>query len=129
MRPWSHHIHCQGGLYGGSSGAPFILRNGRVTAIHVESSKAAESIDTNALSTMPILDAIELVSETVYSNTMVHGSISTDLYLAKCPTLLRALANIGADFASSLFAGGIVKLPCHSSNMTSRNHFSYLIIS
>ena len=98
-RPSPHHIYCQGGLYGGSSGAPFILRNGRVVAIHIESSKAAESIDIDAMRKLSVHDAIELVSETVNSNTMVHGSISTGLYIAKCPTLVQTLAHIGADLA------------------------------
>lgn len=94
-RPTSHHIHCQGGLFGGSSGAPFILRNGRVVAIHIESSNAAETVAR----AMSVRDAIELVSETVNSNTTVYGSISTGLYIARCPTLLRTLADIGADLA------------------------------
>ena len=81
-RPTAHHIHCQGVLFGGSSGAPFILRNGRVAAFHLESFNSAETIDAEAVKQMEPQDAIELISETVNSNATSYGSICRGLYIA-----------------------------------------------
>ena len=96
-RPSLHHIYCQGSLYGGSSGAPFILRNGRVVGFHQESLNAAKSVDLDIMKNMSAQEVIELVSETVNSNTTVYGSISSGLYIAKCRILVQTLVKIGAD--------------------------------
>lgn len=57
--PTEHHVKVDFGLFSGSSGAPFILRNGRVVAFHQESFSQAEEI-----SSLPPSD-IDTVSDTV----------------------------------------------------------------
>jgi hypothetical protein len=80
--PTRHHIRGNMGLFSGSSGAPFVLRNGYCFAMHVEG--------RNAVVAVPIgyKDDAEVVSETVNSNVHTHASRCSGLYFQKCRRLV-----------------------------------------
>ena len=90
--PTEHHVKVDFGLFSGSSGAPFILRNGRVVAFHQESFSQAEEI-----SSLPPSD-IDTVSDTVNSNAHSHASLSSGILIGSHATLLKALTDLGVAY-------------------------------
>lgn len=95
-RPTAHHVACNVGLFGGSSGGPFISRRGGAIGMHVESVSAARDIDTTAIAFMPaVSDAIEILSETVNSHANGHASFSRAVLFRTCPKLIDALHQLG----------------------------------
>lgn len=94
-RPTAHHVACSVGLYSGSSGGPFISRTGGAVAMHVESVNSAKEIDTTAVRSMPVDNAIELISETVNSHANSHASFSRALVIRSCNALVHKLHELG----------------------------------
>jgi hypothetical protein len=90
-----HHISCVGGLFAGSSGAPFITREGKVVGFHVESVNESEEIDATTFTTLTYDEKFELISDTVNSNAGVHSSLCASLNISKCKKLREALNDIG----------------------------------
>jgi hypothetical protein len=87
--PREHHIDGTRGLYSGSSGAPFVLRNGFAFAMHVESRNEATSIPDH------LRDDAEVISNTVCSNAGVHASRCSGIYFKTLPALLDQLRQLG----------------------------------
>lgn len=90
----THKMRCAGqGLMKGSSGAPYILRNGKVVAIHVEAYGDAEAVvfpegTDNAAK-------LETLTRSSLSGSNFHGSLSYALLIRKCPGLLAFFAENG----------------------------------
>jgi len=86
-----HHIYCNKGLFSGSSGAPFILRNGRVIGLHVESINESKEVSMDGQAHLQtandIWGALEVVSNTVNSNAHSHGSTCKALKFSSCRQL------------------------------------------
>jgi hypothetical protein len=100
-KPTKHHSPCSGGLFAGSSGAPFVTRDGFVVGFHVESINSARAIETPQLQaklatgvTADLNDAIELVSETVNSNSRVHASLCRALCIGSCSKLVETIERV-----------------------------------
>lgn len=91
--PTKHHIKCSGGLFSGSSGAPFVMRDGRVIGFHCESinSKREENIEGKTVDEEPV----EILSETVNSHANNHASFCRALLIGKCKKLVGVLAEFG----------------------------------
>ena len=94
-RPTNHHVACNVGLYGGSSGGPFISRSGGAIGMHIESVSTAREIDKTAIAAMSASDAVEILSETVNSHANGHASFSRALLFRTCPGLINALQGLG----------------------------------
>jgi len=90
--PGRHHVQCSGGVFKGSSGAPFVNRDGFVVGIHVESFNEAIPVDIPPQTLVE--DAISMISDTINSNINVHASLCNALVLGKCPKLLEALQTL-----------------------------------
>jgi hypothetical protein len=88
--PTTHHIPCSGGLYAGSSGGPFVNREGFCVGMHVESINSAEAAPSS-ISNALVDEAIEIISNTVNSYSNNHDSICRALQLGKCPQLINML--------------------------------------
>jgi hypothetical protein len=91
-----HHMTCEIGAFKGSSGAPYVLRDGRAVGIHVESfseTKQLDDDDVNAL--QEVNEQIEIISDTVNSNAENYSSLSTVLLIHKCPKLIDLLVEFG----------------------------------
>lgn len=83
--PFYHKVACSGpGLLKGSSGAPHVLRNGKVIGILVEGVNDNEGVRFEEGSDYEFTDSLT-VSAVSYSDT--HGSISHALLISKCPKL------------------------------------------
>lgn len=93
-RPTTHHVACNVGLYSGSSGGPFISRNGGAVAMHVESISSARTTDVD-VNSMAEEDAMEILSESVNSHANNHASFSRALLFRTCPKLISALGQLG----------------------------------
>jgi hypothetical protein len=94
-RPSTHHVTCDGGLCSGSSGAPFVSREGYVVGMHVErisQARPISSADTWGLSSS---DTIEVVSDSVFSIGSNHASYCRALLLHNCKKLMDLLAERG----------------------------------
>lgn len=84
--PTNHHVSCSGpALMKGSSGAPYVNRNGFVVGIHVESRNDAEEVNADEN-----VD-FELFSNSINSIANSHGSISVALLIGKCQQLVNYL--------------------------------------
>jgi len=92
-KPMAHHITCTGGLFAGSSGAPFVTREGYAVGLHVESINSAKIISVDEVSSFSAdtQSAIEIISETVNSSSNSHASLSRALYLGKCKKLIETI--------------------------------------
>ena len=88
-RPKKHHVEGNKGLFRGSSGAPFVLRNGYAFAMHLESRNEAISVPEGKR------DDAEVISNTIHSNAQVHASRCSGLYLKTCSELLSRLLELG----------------------------------
>jgi len=95
-----HHVCVSKGLFSGSSGSPFLLRNGQVVGMHQESHNEAVDIDEPSLKKRIIAkddvwDVITVVSDSVISSGRVHASMAQGLWLSKCTSLMTFLdANV-----------------------------------
>jgi len=96
-----HHIRCQGGLFAGSSGAPYVTRRGFVVGMHVESANEAHMIEADFTS-MTTSEAIELVSDTINSNTNVHSSILKAIQFSKCRRLCETLRSLQIPLSNTI---------------------------
>jgi hypothetical protein len=90
-QPTRHHIICSGGLFAGSSGAPFVVREGFVIGMHVE------SINSQALIPNDAYNSLEIISETVNSNSHSHASLSRALVFGSCKKLVAELEIVGVE--------------------------------
>ena len=90
-RPTRHHIICSGGLFPGSSGAPFVVREGFVIGMHVE------SINSQTLIFEDEYNSLEIISETVNSNSHSHASLCRALVFGSCKMLVAELVAIGVE--------------------------------
>lgn len=90
-----HHIIANGGLFSGSSGAPFILRNDCVVGIHMESIKHAAIIAESERTHEAWSDAMEVISNTVNSNARVSAALCKALQISRCSGLLQVLCSLG----------------------------------
>jgi hypothetical protein len=90
--PSKHHMKCSGGLYAGSSGAPFVLRNGKAIGFHCESSDSKGEVDITSKTNE---EAIEILSETVNSHAHCYGSFCRALLIGSCKKLIQALTEFG----------------------------------
>lgn len=87
-----HHMTCETGAFRGSSGAPYVLRDGRTVGIHLESHNEAQTIDCDFKTSLSTIDEkMEIISDTVNSNPENYSSISTVLLISKCPKLVQIL--------------------------------------
>ena len=77
-KPRKHHVEGNGSLFKGSSGAPFVLRNGRAFAMHLESR-----------------NEVIRVYDGRRDDAEVHPSRCSGLYFKTCPELLRRLLELG----------------------------------
>jgi hypothetical protein len=94
----SHHIVVSGGLFQGSSGAPFLLASGHVVAIHVEGANEATSpADIKNASTGTAMSEGEIISESLNSVLCVHASLSKGLKISQCPMLIKELTALGIE--------------------------------
>ena len=93
-RSVTHKMRCAGpGLMKGSSGAPYVLRNGEVVAIHVEAISDAEAV---VFSDGANHEAkFEALSKSSLSGSTSHGSLSYALLIRKCPGLVDFFAENG----------------------------------
>jgi S1-C subfamily serine protease len=90
----SHKVGCSGaGLFKGSSGAPYVMRNGKVVGIHVEGANDAEGVTFAEGS--DVESRLNSLSESANSNSNAHGSISYALLISKCPKLVDFLNENG----------------------------------
>lgn len=93
-----HHIATSNGLYSGSSGAPYILPTGEVIGIHCEMVNQAVTVDSvqvsETASQADILSAMEILSASINSNTMVSGSQNVALKISRCSELVRLLGEL-----------------------------------
>ncbi len=60
--PTRHHMKCSGGLFSGSSGAPSVMRDGRVVGFHCESINSKREVNIEGKT---VDEAVEILSETV----------------------------------------------------------------
>jgi hypothetical protein len=89
--PTCHHVKVDFELFKGSSGAPFVLRNGCVVAFHQESySEANETVELSDSTS----DNVEMFSDTINSNVHSHGSLSSGILIMSHPTLVTALTSL-----------------------------------
>ena len=88
-RPRKHHVEGNKGLFKGSSGAPFVLRNGCAFAMHLERRNEVISDSDGER------DDAEVVSNTIHSDAEIHPSRPSGLYFKTCPELLRRLLELG----------------------------------
>lgn len=88
-----HHVTCMGGLSQGSSGAPFVARDGRVIGMHLESISGV--VDSRPPEGTLAADALELVSDTAGSLINNHASYCEGLIISKCPQLVADLRRQG----------------------------------
>jgi hypothetical protein len=92
----NHHLVCDGGAFRGSSGAPYVLRNGFAVGIHVESINEAETLSgANVRALTSFDDQIEMISDTVNSNASNYAAMSSVLLFSCCPKLIEYLHSIG----------------------------------
>jgi hypothetical protein len=104
----SHSLFADGGLFKGSSGGPFILRDGCAVGFHVESVSESKMTESNFIGrlrnseNLPNNDAlwqsIEVLTETIDSNCSVHDSVCKALSLQKLKNLIDNLRNLGIEF-------------------------------
>lgn len=87
--PTRHHMKCDGGMFAGSSGAPFVLRNGRAIGFHCESINSKREIDKEDA------DNAEIISATVNSHAYNHASFSRALLIGSCEKLVELLRKLG----------------------------------
>ena len=90
-RPTRHHIICSGGLFAGSSGAPFVVREGFVIGMHVESINGQAEIPKDDY------NSLEIISETVNSSSHSHASLCRALVFGLCKRLVAELEIIGVE--------------------------------
>jgi hypothetical protein len=90
--PTAHHMKCSGGLYAGSSGAPFVMRDGRAVGFYCESISREAEMNVSGL---PTDEAIEILSETVNSRAINHGSFCRALLTRSCKKLVEVLKEYG----------------------------------
>jgi len=91
----THHLICDGGAFRGSSGAPYVLRNGYAVGIHVESINEVETLSGQGVLALTSLDdQIEIISETVNSNASNYAAMSSVLLFGCCPKLIEYLRSI-----------------------------------
>lgn len=93
--PSKHHMKCAGGLYAGSSGGPFVLRNGRAIGFHCESvNRKCEVSYDRSKSTE---ESFEIISDTVNSHAHNHASFCRALLIGKCKKLVQVLRECGVE--------------------------------
>ena len=89
----NHHLPCSGtALLLGSSGAPYVNRNGCVVGLHIESVNNTVELDFELDDDVD--SKLKIISETVNSNANAHGSIVQVLLIAKCPKLVQVLRDL-----------------------------------
>ena len=109
MTTVKHSLIADGGLFKGSSGGPFILRNGCAVGFHVESVSEAIMTDSNlirrlrrsnenATSNEALWESIEVLTETIDSNCGVHDSVCKALSFRQLKNLIDNLRNLGIEF-------------------------------
>jgi hypothetical protein len=88
----NHHMVCEGGAFRGSSGAPYVMRNGFAIGIHIESINETQQLEVDDVKAMSSLDEqIEIISDTVNSNAENYAALSTVLLFNRCPKLIEQL--------------------------------------
>ena len=91
----NHSLPCSGpGLFSGSSGAPYVTREGCAVGIHQESVNNMPTVDTGAFDDDSSSN-LELVSSTVNSHAHSHGSLCHALLIGKCKHLKVTLGKLG----------------------------------
>jgi hypothetical protein len=91
----NHHMTCECGAFRGSSGAPYVLRNGCAVGIYVESFNEARTLDESVKRMSSVDEQIEIISDTVNSVATNYGSLSSVLMFNKCPQLINCLRGFG----------------------------------
>jgi hypothetical protein len=86
--PTRHHMKCSGGLFAGSSGAPFVMRNGRAIGFNCE--KAVVDIIGKSME-----EDVEIFSDTVNSHANNHASFCRALLIGSCRKLIDVLNGFG----------------------------------
>ncbi|RYY43784.1 MAG: serine protease [Chitinophagaceae bacterium] len=92
--PSKHHMKCHGGLFAGSSGAPFVLRNGRVFGFYCESINSKREADIDGAT---LQEAVEILSDTVNSHAHNHASFCRALLIGACPKFVKMLGEHGVE--------------------------------
>lgn len=96
--PSRHHVKCTGGLYPGSSGGPFMMRNGRAIGFHCESVRRNSEVKPETLDGRSMEESnTEIISDTVNSHAHNHGSFCRALLIGKCKKLLGVLRGYGVE--------------------------------
>lgn len=90
--PTRHHMKCSGGLFSGSSGAPFVMRNDRVVDFHCESISSKREVGIEGKT---VDEAVEILSETVNSHANNHASFCRALLIVSCKKLVDVLTEKG----------------------------------
>jgi hypothetical protein len=91
LLPWKGQVEGNMGLYRGSSGAPFLLRNGKAFAMHVESrneAMIAEITEFNSSSASSLSRSLRSLSET-------FAARCNGLYFHDCEGLYTKLRSLG----------------------------------
>ena len=88
--PFNHKVACSGpSTLKGSSGAPYVLKNGQVIRIHVEGVNNAEGVRFEEGSDFE--SKLDSLTASAHSYSNSHGSISYALLISKCPELVKFL--------------------------------------
>jgi hypothetical protein len=91
-RPTRHHIPCNGGLFSGSSGGPFVTREGYAVGMHIESINSARGVESSYTGNPQT--NFDILSSSCNSNANNHASISSALCLGSCRKLVTVLRSI-----------------------------------
>jgi hypothetical protein len=92
--PSRHHMKCIGGLFAGSSGGPFVLRNGRAVGFHCESVNIKSEVSLDGKSAE---EAFEVISDTLNSYVHNHASFCRALLIGQCKKLMVTLRECGVE--------------------------------
>jgi V8-like Glu-specific endopeptidase len=89
----SHHVPCNKGFFGGSSGSPLVNERGHAVAMHIES--IDEALEVTAYDPADSTAALSVHSDIISHNANTHSSLSSPLLLGACPTLIHHLQHLG----------------------------------
>jgi hypothetical protein len=92
-RPTAHHVKCTGGLFSGSSGSPYVTRNGFVVGIHLESASERRIVEID-FERHTDRQAIEIISQSHNSNANCHASLTNALLIYRCTKLRQQLQEL-----------------------------------
>ncbi len=88
-----HHVPCNSGFFGGSSGSPLVNELGHAVAMHIESIN--EALEVTAYDPADSTAALSVHSDIISQNANIHSSLSSALRLGACSTLIHHLQQLG----------------------------------